>query len=89
MWRTLHVMATSGVPISRLHYVALIYEKPVFTVLRNPNYHLLKETDNPNFELPHELRKAGVRLPVCGQALTVMRIRQWSGCGGERFDALG
>ncbi|MHB1872204.1 MAG: DsrE family protein [Steroidobacteraceae bacterium] len=74
--RAVNVMAESGVPLSQLHYVALIHEKAAFAVLRNPYYHLLKGTDNPNLVLLHELHKAGVRLLVCGQALTAMKIRQ-------------
>lgn len=74
--RAVNVMVASGVPLSQLHYVALIHEKAAFVVLRNPYYHLLKGADNPNLVLLRELRKAGVRLLVCGQALAAMQVRQ-------------
>jgi intracellular sulfur oxidation DsrE/DsrF family protein len=82
--RAVNVMAASGVPLSQLHYVALIHVKAAFSVLRDPYYHLLKGTDNPNLVLLHELHKAGVRLLVCGQALAAMKVRQsWIDPDGE------
>ncbi len=74
--RAVNVMVASGVPLAQLHYVALIHEKAVFAILREPYYHLRTGADNPNLALLHELHKAGVRLLVCGQALAAMKVRQ-------------
>jgi len=67
--RAVNVMVEAGVPLSHLHYVALIHEKAIVTTLKSPYYHLRTGTDNPNVKLLHELHAAGVKLLVCGQAL--------------------
>lgn len=72
--RAVNVMVEAGVPLSHLHYVALIHEQAIPAVLKNPYYHLREETDNPNLRLLHELHEAGVKLLVCGQALAGAQI---------------
>jgi len=73
--RAVNVMAEADVPLSHLHYVALIHEKAIVTTLKNDYYHLRKGTDNPNLKLLHELHQAGVKLLVCGQALAGAKIK--------------
>ena len=74
--RAVNIMAASGAPLAQLHYVALIHEKAALAILREPYDHLRTGTENPNLVLLHELRKAGVRLLVCRQALAAMKVRQ-------------
>jgi intracellular sulfur oxidation DsrE/DsrF family protein len=67
--RLLNLYAAGGVPAARLKVVAAIHGDATFTVLDNEGYRARYGIDNPNLELIHQLKSAGVELYVCGQSL--------------------
>jgi intracellular sulfur oxidation DsrE/DsrF family protein len=67
--RTVNVFASAGVPLSHLHFVAVVHGPATPAVLDNEHYREKFSVDNPNVKLISELQKAGVKVVVCGQAL--------------------
>ena len=65
----LNLMGYAKVPPAHLHIVALLDEGAAMAGWTNATYRSKFHIDNPNLELVHALRKAGVRLLVCSQAL--------------------
>lgn len=67
--RTLNLFASAGVPLSRLHFVAVVHGPATASVLDDEHYRAKFGTDNPNTAVIAELDRAGVKVVVCGQAL--------------------
>jgi len=67
--RTVNLYAWAGVPLDHLKFVAIIAGSPTRAVLDNAHYRQKFGVDNPNLALIAELRKAGVDVAVCGQAV--------------------
>lgn len=67
--RAVNVFASAGVPLSHLHFVAVISGPATPVVLDNEHYHAKFGKDNPNLDLIAKLKSAGVDVQVCGQAL--------------------
>lgn len=67
--RAVNVFASAGVPLSHLKFVAVVHGPATAAILDNAHYHAKFGTDNPNIALISALRKAGVKVVVCGQAL--------------------
>jgi intracellular sulfur oxidation DsrE/DsrF family protein len=67
--RTINVFASAGVPLSRLHMIAVLHGPATPAVLDNSHYREKFGVDNPNVELIAALEKAGAQVVVCGQAL--------------------
>lgn len=67
--RLVNLMAYAGVPPSRVHIVALLDGRTMTAALRDPVYKRHFKTTNPNLAILHALKKAGVTLMVCSQAL--------------------
>ena len=67
--RTVNVFASAGVPLSHLHFVAVVHGPATPAVLDNEHYKEKFSLDNPNIKLIAELKAAGVKVVVCGQAL--------------------
>jgi intracellular sulfur oxidation DsrE/DsrF family protein len=67
--RIVNMMRYAGVPAEHLHIVALLDEGAAMAGWSNATYRRKFHIDNPNLELVHALRKAGVQLLVCSQAL--------------------
>jgi len=68
--RAVNVFASAGVPLKHLHFVAIVHgPKATSAILNNEAYRKLYSVDNPNLKLLAELKKAGVRVFVCGQAM--------------------
>jgi len=67
--RAVNVFASAGVPLSHLHFVAVLHGPSTAAVLDNDHYRAKYNVDNPNIKLISELKKAGVKVEVCGQAL--------------------
>jgi intracellular sulfur oxidation DsrE/DsrF family protein len=62
------------VPQNRLHVVVVIFGPASYSVLNNEAYREMFKKDNPNLEAFKELRKAGVKVLVCGQSVAVHNI---------------
>jgi intracellular sulfur oxidation DsrE/DsrF family protein len=67
--RTVNLYASAGVPLDHMKFVAVLYGPATQAVLDNEHYRQQFGTDNPNLELIHKLRAAGVDVAVCGQAV--------------------
>lgn len=72
--RAVNVFASAGVPLKNLHFVAVIHSAATPIVLDNARYRKRYGKDNPNLKLIAELRAAGVKIEVCGQALADLHI---------------
>jgi intracellular sulfur oxidation DsrE/DsrF family protein len=76
--RAVNIMASAGVPLKNLHYVAIIHGKATHIVMDNASYKKRYGKDNPNLDLIAKLAAAGVKLEVCGQALHGEKIKhEW------------
>lgn len=67
--KAVNIMVSAGVPLSHLHFVAILHGKATVSVLDNAHYKAKFGIDNPNIALFKALRQAGVTVDVCGQAM--------------------
>lgn len=67
--RTVNLYAAAGVPLDHLKFVAVAYGPATMLVLDDEHYRAQFGVANPNLPVIHELRKAGVDVAVCGQAV--------------------
>ena len=67
--RFINVMASGGIRPEKMNLVAVVHGDATPMVLRNDIFKEKFGQDNPNIKLIEDLKKAGVELYVCGQAL--------------------
>ena len=67
--RLVNLMGFAKVPPSHVHIVALLDEKALLAAMSNAMYRKHFHMDNPNLPILHALKKAGVQLMVCSQAM--------------------
>lgn len=67
--RTVNLYTAAGVPLDHLKFVAIAYGSATPAVLDDKHYEDQFLVHNPNLPIIHELRKAGVDVVACGQAL--------------------
>jgi len=67
--RSVNLYVASGVPLSHLKFVAVAYGEATALALDDAHYRAKFGTANPNLPLIALLRKAGVDIAVCGQAV--------------------
>jgi intracellular sulfur oxidation DsrE/DsrF family protein len=67
--RTVNLYAAAGVPLDHLKFVAVAYGAATGLVLDDEHYRAQFGTANPNLAVISQLRKAGVDVAVCGQAM--------------------
>lgn len=67
--RTVNLYTWAGVPLKHLHIVAVASGGATAIALDNAHYREAYGVDNPNLPVIAELRKAGVDVAVCGQAV--------------------
>jgi len=67
--RTVNLYVASGVPLSRLKFVAVAYGDATALALDDAQYKAAYGVGNPNLPLIAALRHAGVDIAVCGQAV--------------------
>lgn len=67
--RTVNLYAKAGVPLTQLRFVAVAYGDATPLVLNDTQYRAKFGVANPNLPLVEALRKAGVDVAVCGQAV--------------------
>jgi intracellular sulfur oxidation DsrE/DsrF family protein len=63
----LHVYA--GVPQKNLDVAVALHSEAIYLILTNEAYHKKFGVDNPNIKVLGELKKAGVKIFGCGQAI--------------------
>jgi intracellular sulfur oxidation DsrE/DsrF family protein len=67
--RTVNLYAAAGVPLDHLKFVAVASGAATGLVLDDEHYKTAFGTTNPNLAAIAQLRKAGVDVAVCGQAM--------------------
>lgn len=67
--RTVNLYAAAGVPLNHLKFVAVVYGPATALVLDDAHYKAKLGVANPNLVVIAQLRKAGVDVAVCGQAM--------------------
>jgi len=67
--RTVNMYAAAGVPLSQLKFVAVASGQATPIVLDDAHYRAQFGVANPNLPVIAQLRKAGVDVGVCGQAM--------------------
>jgi intracellular sulfur oxidation DsrE/DsrF family protein len=67
--RTVNLYVAAGVPLSHLKFVAVAYGAATQLALDDAHYRVKFGTANPNLPLIAELKKAGVTVSVCAQAV--------------------
>jgi intracellular sulfur oxidation DsrE/DsrF family protein len=67
--RAVNLYASAGVPLEHLKFVAVAYGPATPLALNNAQYKAAFGVDNPNLPLIARLRKAGIDVAVCGQAV--------------------
>lgn len=67
--RTVNLYAAAGVPLDHLKFVAVAYGPATGLVLDDEHYKAQFGVANPNLAVIAQLRKAGVDVAVCGQAM--------------------
>jgi intracellular sulfur oxidation DsrE/DsrF family protein len=67
--RTVNLYAASGVPLAKLKFVAVAYGAATPLALDDAHYREAYGVPNPNLPLIAQLKKAGVTIAICGQAV--------------------
>lgn len=67
--RMLNLYAAGGVPNDHVHIVVAIHNVATPVVLNNVGYQEKYGINNPNTEIIHQLKSAGVKFYVCGQSM--------------------
>lgn len=67
--RAVNLYVAAGVPLSHLKFVAIAYGAATPLAIDNARYHAKFGVDNPNLKLIAMLRKDGVDVAVCSQAV--------------------
>jgi intracellular sulfur oxidation DsrE/DsrF family protein len=76
--RAANIFASADVPLSHLHFVAVIHGPATQFVLDNDHYKEKFSVENANVKLIAELKAAGVKVVVCGQALAAKKFaHEW------------
>ncbi len=72
--RLVNLMAYAKVPPSHVHIVALFDSKAGYAALNNDYYRKMMHADNSSLKIVHALKKAGVELMMCSQALAEFKL---------------
>ncbi len=67
--RAVNLYTGAGVPVSHLKFVAVAYGAATAVALDDEHYKAAYGVANPNLPVIAQLRKAGVDITVCGQAV--------------------
>lgn len=67
--RLLNLMAYCKVPSNHVHIISLLDGQSGLAAAKNAFYQKQFKADNPNLPIVHALKKAGVKIMICSQAL--------------------
>ena len=73
--RAVNLYASAGVPLDHLKFVAVAYGQATSIALDDAHYKATFGVDNPNLPVIARLRKAGVDVAVCGQAVLEVKYQ--------------
>lgn len=72
--RRLNLHVADGVPRKNIDIVVAVHGLALFSMLNNAAYKKKYGVDNPSLALIDELKKAGIKFIVCGQAMNFMNV---------------
>lgn len=72
--RELNLHEANSIPRKNIGAVVVVHADGLYSLLTNEKYKKKYGVDNPNIPLIKELQKYGVRMIVCGQAMTYFRL---------------
>ncbi len=76
--RFINVMASVGIKPRDMELIVVIHGRATPVVLENAMFRVKYLVDNPNLKLIKDLKKAGVKVYACGQALAERKLsRDW------------
>lgn len=67
--RKINLHAANGIPLANLEVVVAVHNNALNSMLSNEAYKKKYGVPNPSVELIEELKKAGVKIIVCGQSM--------------------
>lgn len=67
--RAVNVFAAAGVPLGHMKFVVIVHGPATNDILSDKAYQARFHVHNPNLAVISALRKAGVRILICGNAL--------------------
>lgn len=67
--RAVNIFASAGVPLNHMKFVVIAHGPATTDILSEKAYEAKFHTHNPNLKIISALRKAGVEILVCGNAL--------------------
>jgi intracellular sulfur oxidation DsrE/DsrF family protein len=73
--RTVNLLGYAKVPPAHVHIVAVLEGPAMFAAAGNALYRKRFKVDNPNLAILHALKRSGVKLLVCSQAMAGLGIR--------------
>jgi intracellular sulfur oxidation DsrE/DsrF family protein len=72
--RELNLHEANGIPGKNIRAVVVVHADGLYSLLSDEKYKKKYGIDNPNIPLIKELQKYGVKMIVCGQAMTYYRL---------------
>lgn len=72
--RELNLHEANGIPRKNIAVVVVVHADALYSLLSNEKYKKRYGVDNPNIPLIKELQSYGVKMIVCGQAMTYWRL---------------
>ncbi len=72
--RELNLHEANGIPGKNIHAVVAVHASALYALLSNEKYKKKYGIDNPNIALIKELHDYGVKIIVCGQAMTYLNL---------------
>jgi intracellular sulfur oxidation DsrE/DsrF family protein len=72
--RQLNLHEANGIPRKNIGAVVVVHADALYSLLSNEKYNRRYGVDNPNIALIKELQNYGVKMIVCGQAMTYWRL---------------
>jgi len=72
--RELNLHEANGIPRKNIGAVVVVHADALYSLLSNEKYKRKYGVDNPNISLVKELQSYGVKMIVCGQAMTYYRL---------------
>jgi intracellular sulfur oxidation DsrE/DsrF family protein len=72
--RQINLHEANGIPRKNIHVVVVTHASAMYCFLTNEKYKKKYDIDNPNIALIKELQDYGVKMLVCGQAMTFFNL---------------
>jgi intracellular sulfur oxidation DsrE/DsrF family protein len=72
--RQINLHEANGIPRKNIHVVVVTHASAMYCFLTNEKYKKKYGIDNPNIALIKELQDYGVKMLVCGQAMTFFNL---------------